>query len=463
MLQSLVELAAGGDVAVRRIGIRAIRELVGRERNLPVDLLTHSLYTLLEDTQKIIQVEALLALLALGDDYAIQVLEDFLAAQDQAAITEILANLDAGASHEVMTRVLSLVFSDKPAIHRELRLRLEPYTQGPFAELIRTTLTEALKGRHAGGRLSTSAIKKAAETEGESFLRHAKDKFKLQREQTQQLTVFFTDIVSYTQKASDVDSVILMKLLRIFEEEITVPTLERLKGTVVKKMGDGLLATFKHPLNAVIAALLIQQKIEEYNQLKTEAERFRVRVGLNTGPVICKAGDIYGDTVNVASRMETAASPGEVLLTPETYKDIKEHVQCTQMGAIQVKGKAEAITPYSAVRILIDVDQLLSGEGSAPAAGARRKGATGSLATLQESMFEPRFQASEGSGLPGGLVAHLESLFRDLTGLAEEVSDDYQQEYLFKQFLQERWDRMLSSLSGAPDSRGSVPGEERPR
>ena len=98
-----------------------------------------------------------------------------------------------------------------------------------------------------------------------------------------------------------------------------IPCLDVHGGRVVKTMGDGLLAVFKHPLNAALAALEIQRQVREHNELKMESERFHVRVGLNSGKVIRKEGDVFGDTVNVASRMETLAQPGDIYLTQTTY------------------------------------------------------------------------------------------------------------------------------------------------
>jgi hypothetical protein len=176
-----------------------------------------------------------------------------------------------------------------------------------------------------------------------------------------------------------------------------------------------------------------------------EAEKFNVRVGLNTGSVIIRPNDILGDTVNVASRMETSADPGEVRLTQRTYKAIKDHVRCTYLGPIQVKGKADPIAAYSAEEALIDVAKLLA-KGRDTEGPDTAKAGAGSLANLKESMFEPQFKVSQSTGLDQALLGHLQGLFTDLTGAIEKVSDDYHEEYLFKRLLQERWDRLMASV-----------------
>jgi hypothetical protein len=199
-----------------------------------------------------------------------------------------------------------------------------------------------------------------------------------------------------------------------------------------------LLATFKHPLNAAVTSLLIQKKIREYNQFRTDAEKFNVRIGLNTGMVIRKGGDVFGDTVNVAARMQGSASPGDILLTQSTYEEIKEYVRCTHLGALQLKGKAEPVAAYSAEEVLIDVNRLLADAKQPQSAtqGARE------LGQLKESMFEPDFQVPAGGAKPAledRQVRSLQDLFRDFARAAEDLSKDYHEEYEFKRYLQAKW------------------------
>jgi len=104
MLQPLIDLTGSTDGFVRRLSIRTLKTLSGREKNIPIDVLTNRLYLLLEDSLKTVPIEALLALLSLGDDYAVQILDDYISAKDEAASVEILKNLDQGVSHELMAR-----------------------------------------------------------------------------------------------------------------------------------------------------------------------------------------------------------------------------------------------------------------------------------------------------------------------------------------------------------------------
>jgi len=446
LIQPVLDLTSSNEAFVRRTGIRTLRAIAKKEKNLPLDVMTNRLYLLLEDNLKLIQVEALMTLLALGDDYAAQILQDFAAAKDETAIVELLSNLEKPISRELLDLLLKLIFSQSRAIHERLRTALPEFCQGAYAEEIRKTLLDALKGTAAASPLQEEKRSAGlAKDQTDSLIDHAKLEFKFKRENSQMLTVFFTDIVSYTEKSSISDTVTLMKLIQSFEE-ICLPTITTYKGNLVKKMGDGLLATFKHPLNAVLAALAVQKQIHEHNQYKVEGEKFNVRIGLNSGLVIRKTGDIYGDTVNVASRMETSANPGDIMLTQNTYEEIKDYVRCTRLGDIQVKGKQEAITAYLAEEITVDINQILAGGKEALPASAE---SGDSLDKLRESIFNPSFTIPEGLRIQRSLLGRLEALFKNLTKAIEDIAKDYHEEYIFKRYLQEEWNQLLKSVEKA--------------
>ncbi len=447
LLQPILDLTTGEDYFIRKLGIRVLRGLVKKESNFPLDVLTNRLYILLEDREKSIQIESLLTLLVLHDDYALQILEDYVQSNDEAVIAVLLENLEKPFFHEVLSIILRLVESDNKTIQTSLRQVLPEICLGNFAEEIRKTLLDSLKGKteekraSIGDRIDNMTVG-AISTQGDDLIEHAKLEFKFRRENSQILTVFFIDIVSYTEKSATSDTSTLIKLIQAFEQ-IAIPAITDYKGNLVKKMGDGLLAIFKHPLSAALAALSIQKKIQEYNQYKVEEEKFNVRIGLNTGLVIRKGGDVYGDTVNISSRMETSADPGDILLTQSTYDEIKEYIRCTQLGNIQVKGKEEAITAYSAEEILVDIDHIISGKNEAP---DEKHGTeeTSSLVKLKESIFDPSFTIPENLPVNRDIIFSLEGLFKDITGAVKDIARDYHEEYIFNRYLQSRWNQMIS-------------------
>jgi class 3 adenylate cyclase/HEAT repeat protein len=444
ILQPLIELTGSSDLQQVELGIRSLRSLAQREHSLPLDVLTHRLYLLLEHKQKSLRVEALLTLLALHDDYATQILEDYLHSEDSEAIVQILAHLERPLTRETVNFLLKLLAKPNAEVHRELRRILPELCQGSGAEELRVALLGAFKGQQG----ASGPIPAAAPAPDAGLIEQAKLDFKFRRENAQVLTVLFTDMVGFTATTERTAASSLIKLLGSYED-IALPAIEQLHGRLVKKLGDGLLATFKHPLNAAVASLQIQKKIQEYNQFRTDAEKFNVRIGLNTGMVIRKGGDVFGDTVNVAARMQSSASPGEIRLTQSTYEEIKDYVRCTHLGALELKGKAEPVTAYSADEVLIDVNRLLTDgrEAQGPTQGTRPTG------QLKESMFEPDFRVPDGQARPaldGRQLASLQGLFRDFARAAEDLSKDYHEEYEFKSYLQKKWLELLGSSSAPP-------------
>src|SRR5438046_10623465 len=150
------------------------------------------------------------------------------------------------------------------------------------------------------------------------------------------ITVLFADIAGSTAIAERMDPEDWTALVGEAFKRMT-STIERYDGTIARLMGDGVLAFFGAPIaheddpeRAVRCGLDLVRAIEELDASKhlSEADRFKVRVGINTGPVVVgvvgtEAASSYtakGDTVNVAARMQASARPGSVLITAATYR-----------------------------------------------------------------------------------------------------------------------------------------------
>jgi class 3 adenylate cyclase len=334
---------------------------------------------------------------------------------------------------------------DSLPVQEALRALLPELSQGPFAEELRQGLLAALTVAPGdGGRAELfAASAKSVEPAAQSTLGQAKLEFKFRRENTQELTVFFIDIVDYTGISSRLESSALLRLIKAFED-IVASTIAANRGTLVKKMGDAILAVFKHPLNATLAALGVQQKINEYSAMRMEQEKFQARVGLNTGRVTRKDNDIFGPIVNIAARMQSAADPGKILLTEATHKEVRDYVRCTELGKIQVKGVPEAITAYLPEEVIVDLSKLAeTGAGSGKEKGALRDP---TLEKLKESIFNPNFTIPPDKGAVGEIAGLLKGIFSEISRAIEEIASDYHEEYAFKQYLQEKWDTLMGSL-----------------
>ena len=94
-------------------------------------------------------------------------------------------------------------------------------------------------------------------------------------------------------------------------------------------MGDGLLVEFPSPLRAVVCAVRIQQAMAAREPALPEERRFRLRCGLNVGDVVAQPdGDLFGDGVNVAARLEPLAEPGGVCVSRSVYDQVRDRLPC---------------------------------------------------------------------------------------------------------------------------------------
>ena len=440
MMHQAMDLTAHAAPAARKVGARLLRAASVRSESTSSEEVTGRLYKLLEDKDKSVRVESLQALLAIGDDYAPEVLNnDYIQAGDHAVVAEVLASLPKTLSHETFEVVLKAIRLDSTLVQQALRKLLAELSQGEQSDEIKRYMAAALTlvpGGPTGPQTAAAVLMSAAPVE--SALSQGKTEFKFKREHMQKMTVFFIDIAGYTEKSQSVDNSTLIKIIKAFEEIVT-STVTEWGGTIVKKMGDGILAVFMQPVRAVKAALEVQRKIHEHSSVRVEQEKFQVRVGLNTGKVIRRDNDVFGDVVNVASRMQGVAAKGDVVLTKATYEEIKDCVNCTDGGKVQVKGIKDPIMAYYAKEMTVDLNAIAE-----DAAGKESQDA--SLQKLKESMFVPRFEAPAGLSNRSSLVSQLKSVFSDMSRDIEDMAADYHEQYYYKKLLQDRWNSLLKSL-----------------
>jgi class 3 adenylate cyclase/tetratricopeptide (TPR) repeat protein len=182
------------------------------------------------------------------------------------------------------------------------------------------------------------------------------------------VTVVFADVTGSTSLGERLDPEALRRVMgRYFDEMSAV--IDRHGGTVEKFIGDAVMAVFGIPrlheddaLRAVRAAAGMGEALEALN-LELEREHgvgIAARIGVNTGEVV--AGDpsagqrlVTGDAVNVAARLEQAASPGEIFVGESTYRLVKDAVEVEPVAALDLKGKEQRVPAYRLVAVLADV------------------------------------------------------------------------------------------------------------
>jgi class 3 adenylate cyclase len=163
------------------------------------------------------------------------------------------------------------------------------------------------------------------------------------------LTIMFTDIQGFTARTSDSSRADVQKLLSE-HERLLLPAFHHLGGNVVKTIGDAFLVWFESPTDAVLCGLLIQEVLRQHNESVPEADRIKVRVAINSGEVELKDGDVLGEPVNIAARLEGIAEPGEVWFTESVCLAMnRKEVPSTEIGERMFKGIPYPVRVYRVV------------------------------------------------------------------------------------------------------------------
>ena len=139
--------------------------------------------------------------------------------------------------------------------------------------------------------------------------------------------ILAADIAGYSRLMGADEEGTLARMKR-YRREIIEPTLQEHYGRLVKTTGDGFLAIFDSPLEAVRCAIVIQQSILARNTSMPPQQRIQYRIGVNLGDVIVDPDDIYGEGVNIAARLESMAEPGGVNISGGVYEQIKNKLVC---------------------------------------------------------------------------------------------------------------------------------------
>lgn len=214
------------------------------------------------------------------------------------------------------------------------------------------------------------------------------------------LTVFFSDIAGFTETADRLESEELTSILNQYLTEMSKIALKH-GATIDKYVGDAILIFFGDPetlgvpqdaLACVKMAIEMQERMAELQDVWREAgisRPLQCRMGIHTD--YCTVGNfgsddrldytIIGRGVNTASRLESLAAPGSILISFETFSQVKDQIQCIENGEVTVKGIAYPVTTYEVVGLksspgeracpdILSVSQqlveLASGVSSAP-------------------------------------------------------------------------------------------------
>jgi adenylate cyclase len=161
--------------------------------------------------------------------------------------------------------------------------------------------------------------------------------------------ILVSDVVGYSRLAG-VDEDRTLARLRALRSDLIDPTISVHHGRIVKRTGDGSVIEFRSVVDAVRCALEVQRTMVERNAGVPPERRIEFRVGIHLGDVVEEAdGDLMGDGVNIAARVEGVCEPGGVCLSEDAYRQVRDRVkeEFADLGDRELKNIARPIRVYA--------------------------------------------------------------------------------------------------------------------
>jgi adenylate cyclase len=161
--------------------------------------------------------------------------------------------------------------------------------------------------------------------------------------------ILVADVVGYSRLVGADEDRTLARL-RGLRSDLIDPAIAAHRGRIVKSTGDGSLVEFRSVVDAVRCAIEVQTGLIERNAGFPPDRRIEFRVGIHLGDVVEESdGDLMGDGVNIAARLEGIAKPGAICLSEDAYRQVKGRLDLavTDLGPIELKNIAEPIRVYS--------------------------------------------------------------------------------------------------------------------
>jgi adenylate cyclase len=182
--------------------------------------------------------------------------------------------------------------------------------------------------------------------------------------------IMFTDMIGYAALGQRDESLSLDLIEG--QNKIIRQSLQKHNGREVKTMGDAFLVDFSNALDAVRSAYDIQRSAREFNASQPTDRRIRLRIGLHLGDVEESDGDVFGDAVNVASRIESLAEDGGVCLTRQVYDQVRNKFEL-ELTSIGTKTLKNVLTPVEVFKVVMPWEQRESKKRGYPSARLERR------------------------------------------------------------------------------------------
>src|ERR1700691_6124503 len=175
-----------------------------------------------------------------------------------------------------------------------------------------------------------------------------------------ELAIVFADVVGSTKLYVQLGDLRARDMVSICIDVMRSATEQR-HGTVIKTMGDEVMATFPSADEALNAAAQMQQQISTHAQLKVEGQPVSIRIGCHFGPVVLENRDVFGSTVHTANRMTSQAKAGQIITTIATVERLSPEWRASvrQIDIAMLKGQGAEVALYEVLWQKEDVTSMV--------------------------------------------------------------------------------------------------------
>ena len=247
--------------------------------------------------------------------------------------------------------------------------------------------------------------------------------------------ILVSDVVGYSRLTGADEDRILARL-RALRSDLIDPTIAVHHGRLVKRTGDGSIVEFRSVVDAVRCAIEVQRAMVDRNAGVAPDKRIEFRIGIHLGDVVEESdGDLMGDGVNIASRLESVAKPGAICLSEQAYWQVKGRIdlKVADLGPVPLKNIAEPMRAYS-----LEVGQSTEAKplrsatsaGAVKALASKWRFGSAPLAAAIAALF--LLAAAGGWSILGGgrltkpaQAAHLSVVVLPFTNLSGDPAQDY--------------------------------------
>ncbi len=181
------------------------------------------------------------------------------------------------------------------------------------------------------------------------------------------VAIFLADVVGYS-RLMGADEVGTLEAMKVHRAELWGPLVKRHNGRIVKTAGDSILIEFGSAVAAVECSMEIQAGMAERNADLPDDKRMLVRIGINIDEVIVEDGDIFGDGVNVAARLEIMAPPGGICISGAAHQQVRDRIEAsfTDLGEQVVKNIARPVRAWQWLPAVLAAAETIAAPAAAP-------------------------------------------------------------------------------------------------